>query len=60
MAAPAENPGILKKELSNMGAVYVIVVLVIVAVLAFTLIPKEPPAVPVSTVDIIGGPPQTE
>ena len=54
------RPDILKKELSNMGAVYVIVVLVIAAALALTLIPKEPPAVPVSTVDIIGAPPQAE
>ena len=54
------RPDILKKELSNMGAVYVIVVLVIAAALALTLIPKEPPAVPASTVDIIGAPPQAE
>ncbi len=54
------RPEILKKELSNMGAVYVIVVLVIAAALAFTLMPKGQPAVPVSAVDIIGAPPQTE
>ena len=52
---------ILKRELSNMGAVYVVVVVLIAAALAFTLMPDREPALPGAIpADIIGSPSESE
>ena len=55
------RPDILKRELSNMGRVYAVVVVLILVALAFNLISDKAPTPTVETpADMIGSPSDSE